>query len=610
MELLILGSLLMFGGVFAAFDLLGNDDDATDPSEPDIRHGGAGSDSMTGQAGETIAGWGGDDDLSLTGDASAYGNQGNDTIEAEDQSPSYGGAGNDSMYGGDSAEGYGGGGNDEMETTGGAQMWGGTGDDSIVVSSYTVSAGNMPSVYGDAGNDRIVVDAGHGYGGDGNDLMIGTGFEDLPVYANLGTTLSGGAGDDVILGYNNAQIAGDAGNDTLVLAEGAIGSGGDGNDTLILNAGGLAVTASGDAGRDVFAIEGNSGPTATDPTVIADFLPGEDRLQVDATGGADGSYLYNRATVAVNTALGYTDVTRYWQSQTDPTAETSSVLRLQGFDPAQIDILSDVQDNISLFAPTAPVIGVPLQSINGGPGDDALIDQRDVLLTTGAGNDSVTSAADGTVIASLGDGDDSFTATGAAHQVYGGAGDDHYLAAAPAGFADAPFAPVFYGGDGSDHIVVQDDGPTVAQSGHAPEYRGGAGNDYLEAQAGTGPLELYGGDGNDVLIGRAGQTFDMPSIADSAEGADDITITLTAAELTANGPARVGFGTTDHLTLNIDADLQGPITMFYHTAGNGVEVVRTDILVGASVVAVVTEGIPLIYEAIALNDPRLTVNRP
>ncbi|MGC5700851.1 calcium-binding protein [Pseudomonas sp. NFXW11] len=118
---------------------------------------------------------------SLTGDASVNyleGGLGNDVI--------YGGDGNDYLYGGlvsqigpFSLEGLNSG--PQADT-----LYGGNGNDTIV----TASNDQGSRAYGEAGGDVITVVHGMADGGEGNDLLTGTG---------LGFSLLGGAGDDQLV---------------------------------------------------------------------------------------------------------------------------------------------------------------------------------------------------------------------------------------------------------------------------------------------------------------------------------------------------------------------------------------------------------------------------
>jgi Ca2+-binding RTX toxin-like protein len=116
-------------------------------------------------------------------------------------------------------------------------------------------------VYGQAGNDTIVVDSrilqsAILFGGNGNDTLVGGGGNDQ---------LAGGEGNDMLVGgAGNDTLCGDNGNDTL--------NGGLGNDMLF-----------GEAGNDVLA--GNLGDDL--------LLGGDNNDTLDGGGGND--HLYGQA---------------------------------------------------------------------------------------------------------------------------------------------------------------------------------------------------------------------------------------------------------------------------------------------------------------------------
>ena len=107
MDLVILASVLAFGGLFALTGLFDVGDSAGDnpdpdnpdpanPDDPPFVHGGAGDDSLEATFG-TLSGWRGDDDLDLAGTAHGYGNQGDDRIFAGDSGQAHGGQVNDRL---------------------------------------------------------------------------------------------------------------------------------------------------------------------------------------------------------------------------------------------------------------------------------------------------------------------------------------------------------------------------------------------------------------------------------------------------------------------------------------------------------------------------------
>ncbi|NJO44042.1 MAG: calcium-binding protein [Cyanobacteria bacterium CRU_2_1] len=160
-----------------------------------------------------------------------------------------GGIGNDSLEGGAAAD----------------TLLGGVGDDTLIG-----GAGN-DTLSGGVGNDRL-------FGGDGDDTLTGDEGNDR-LFGEAGDDLlRGGAGNDTLEGgAGNDTLLGQSGNDTLI--------GGDGNDSLdggagndILRPGAGRDTLRGGAGRDRFRFD--SGSTRGGLDRIADFKPGEDRIEI------------------------------------------------------------------------------------------------------------------------------------------------------------------------------------------------------------------------------------------------------------------------------------------------------------------------------------------
>lgn len=146
------------------------------------------------------------------------------------------------------------------------------------------------SIMGDAGDDWITGDAGSDglHGGEGDDLLQGGAGDDLLTGGEGRDTLQGGIGDDALFGQFEADyLFGGDGDDTLdgtqasTLSEagtdedvGDTLEGGAGDDVLILGEADLAL---GGAGEDTFVSGGHI--TETMP-IIENFVPGEDILEL------------------------------------------------------------------------------------------------------------------------------------------------------------------------------------------------------------------------------------------------------------------------------------------------------------------------------------------
>ncbi|MFJ2326273.1 calcium-binding protein [Pseudomonas sp. NPDC087690] len=138
-----------------------------------------------------------------------YGDSGDNILE--------GGAGFDMIYGGDGNDHIYGGLASGLDTQGYASDWlsGGAGDDVIVSDAFDTTS----SASGDEGNDTITMVGGQARGGEGSDILTGTG--------------------------RNYLLFGDEGNDLLILnlagqsTSGGSAYGGQGDDTYVVNTSGL-----------------------------------------------------------------------------------------------------------------------------------------------------------------------------------------------------------------------------------------------------------------------------------------------------------------------------------------------------------------------------------
>jgi Ca2+-binding RTX toxin-like protein len=318
----------------------------------DVIYGGAGNDHLHGGNG---ADW---LDGSGAGENHLYGDAGNDVLTARYLHEGYvqalGGAGNDTFeLEADSCHVWGGIGDDRI-TVETYWTFPEERDTADAAFSYTAEC----TVFGEAGNDRIiagsladcnvdggagndVIDAGVGrgvawvLGGGGNDTLRvsasvsangvalvdgGDGRDTISVWVDLpqegpggiGGETRGGAGDDVIVATLAAIDAkGDDGNDVLTgsndLTHGADDSlyGLAGNDRLYGRAGNDKLgggygldTMSGGTGNDIFDVnQGDSGVGLGRRDVIADFVHGQDRIDVISVDA--------RAAVAGNQAFAF-----------------------------------------------------------------------------------------------------------------------------------------------------------------------------------------------------------------------------------------------------------------------------------------------------------------
>src|SRR5688500_12193795 len=123
----------------------------------------------------------------------------------------------------------------------------------------TVNNTQLISVFGDAGDDRIILDESNGplpkanlFGGAGNDTITGGSGADQ-LFGEAGNdTLEGKGGDDQLFGGDGSDVLiGGAGNDQLF--------GGAGDDRIVWNPGDGSDVVDGGTGNDTLVVEGASG---------------------------------------------------------------------------------------------------------------------------------------------------------------------------------------------------------------------------------------------------------------------------------------------------------------------------------------------------------------
>ena len=320
-------------------------------------------------------------------------------------------------------------------------------------------------------------------------------------------TLSGSAADDV--------IDGGGGDDRL--------AGGAGDDVLIDGAGHDRLT--GGAGADIFVLAADG-----DSDVIADFDPGQDRLDLSAWGP-----IRSMAQIeASSTTWGAT--LRYGDEVLDLRSASGQSLRL-----AELQGILTGLDHVPVATAwvtgtgTAPATGVQLAGTAGadrladGPGADTLTGgagadcfvfcrdgQADAISDFEIGIDRVDLSAWG-VGASLAGVAVTLTADGAIlslggerlqiHTAYGQSFNPAHLAAeqfltVSAGEVEASGNGTLQGGPGDDRLTGGDGPDDLAGLGGNDLLLGGGGADRLDG--GPGDDRLNGGMGGDTMIGGPG----------------------------------------------------------------------------------------------------------
>jgi len=368
-----------------------------------------------------------------------------------------------------------------------------------------------------------VIDAGLGNdivnGGDGNDNILGGGGDDqlfgdagndtIALNVQVGGTslLDGGSGDDrlTVFGSGLSTVRGGAGNDIIRLDGFGItnADGGDGNDVIELGSSRSSTLTLG-AGADLVTTLINYAPTS--PTIILDFVPGEDQVRLPFAG-----LLLN------------------WQGSGNPFGQGYARL-VQGFGAVVLELDRDGGGNgygeilrffntslaafgAAAFSGYAPDGSAPAaQTLNGTAGSD--------VLTGGIGNDQLSGldgidrldGAEGDDTLFGGNGNDVLEDRVGANLAYGEAGNDTIFVAG---------ASQAFGGDDDDNLSGLGNSATAIQT----LLDGGAGNDtitFFNGQFGSSNGTIIrGGDGNDEIRVDG---FSLNNQVDGGSGNDRITV--------------------------------------------------------------------------------------
>lgn len=370
-----------------------------------------------------------------------------------------------------------------------ADITGGGMRDLINASGFTSTG--VTTISGGGGNDVIVGTAGADmiFTLTGADSILGGGGSDSVFSGSGNDTISGGAGADNLNGQNgNDSIVGDADNDILI--------GGAGHDTLSGNVGNDFLS-----GQDgVNQLFGNEGNDTLQGGGLRDLLFGEagdDRLfglqgddDLDGGDGADSLI----GAVGADSLTGGTGADTL---QGDLGSDT-----LDG--GADFDRINEVFDtNLTIVGSTLStpsfgtdsVVAVERIQVSGGAANN-FFDARQatvpVFLAGAAGNDTLLggSKADGIT---GGDGDDVLSGGGGADVLDGGPGTDYVLEKANADFT--------VNGVTITSSATGTDTPTTIER---IVLIGGAGANKLDASLASIPVILLGAAGNDTLLGGSG----------------------------------------------------------------------------------------------------------
>lgn len=493
----------------------------------DVIYGGDGNDQLYGDGGDDIlyAGSGNNQLFGGTGVDILYGGLGNDQL--------YGGAGDDVIYGtGGNNTIYGGTGNDTIYSSAGADIiYGGDGVNAvyytnsdagiIIVNNGTPGVGgtaqgdqlyNIQRIHGSEYNDEIT--AQFAYGGDGNDILTGTGGSDQ---------LFGGAGNDILIGT--------LGSDLL--------DGGDGNNTVDYSGSASRVIVNLSATDQTISVEvshaGSFNGTVNAASGIGGFANGDSYVSIDNVIGTSGHDIFiGNDSDNVFYGGGGNDVffssaganSYYGGAGTDRVSYSNAL--------AAVTVFMNAVDGVSTGWAAGDVFD-SIEELVGSDFDDILHGNDFSNSIYGGGGADIIYGGDGANFLYGGAGNDI---------IYGGDGDDY--------LHGGTGADMLYGGDGGFNtasywdsnagVTVYLDG-TLGTGGHA------AGDRLYNVQAVIGSDHadtFYGNDEDNVFYGGAGNdTFHSSLGANSffgGSGTDTLRYDASNAGVTVNLATGTGEG--------------------------------------------------------------------
>jgi Ca2+-binding RTX toxin-like protein len=366
------------------------------------------------------------------------------------------------------------------------------GNDSIVLGLTDATLTKF--IFAGDGNDTVNVSTSVDatiFGGDGDDLLVGSPAAD---------TIFGGAGNDNISGLALIDtIYGDEGNDIII---GGTGNdnlfGGDGSDRFIWNNGDNSDIVEGDEGVDVQIV---NGAAAGDVFLLRTATGNQARAFFERTNLVPFSIDMGKVEqVDMNTLAGADQITIRDLSTTDVRQVIADVGAQADLDTVSIDgrTVSDVLALTSLANGIVNLAGLPYD-VNVANLNSA-IDADTLTLNTLEGNDRVTSsdglnAIFGTTLVAAnrltingGEGDDQLSGFG---QLNGDAGRDVLIGGA--------FSQTLNGGDDAD--LIEGGGGDDSLVGGAGEdtFVGGAGNDTVDGGGAFDTILIRGTSGNDTI---------------------------------------------------------------------------------------------------------------
>ncbi len=430
------------------------------------------------------------------------------------------------------------------DTVDGGSAGNDTADYSTRTSGVTINL-NGSANSGAAGESDTLTNLDSALGGSGNDVILskptyahtsaalqgGDGADTITVTGPYGTTIRGGAGNDVLTGKTGIDpIYGDDGNDTLDGGSGAPGdylTGGVGNDTLNYSSRTVNITfnmASGVSG-----------------TGESDTLNGD----IENAIGGSGNDTFN-GTGADNTFTGGDGTDSYTGGTGSDTVSFAPAVN-----PATATVAGSATDGSA--ANNTETMPADVENLTGGPiGDSLTGDATANALDGGDGADILTGGPsiedplmNGPNALDGGNGNDTLKATGY-EVLVAESGEDTYQGigqygatvdySARTGAINASLDGVNNDGDiaSSEHDSLSgnlyvnggsgDD--TMIGNGSVNAFEGNGGNDTFDGGASLD--NINGGDGNDTFDGGAGSDY-----LNGGSGTDTFSVASRSTNFTA-----------------------------------------------------------------------------
>ncbi|MDO5693311.1 MAG: calcium-binding protein [Pseudomonadota bacterium] len=342
-------------------------------------------------------------------------------------------------------------------------------------------------------------------GGQGNDILIGSGANSV---------LSGGVGNDMInSGAGDDWLEGGIGNDVILTGSGKdVAHGGEGNDYIRAGVSLSTCTASWHPDYMLYGIFGPYGNW------------GERGVKFRTDDNTQEAFYYYVNGLKVEIAHPELSMFDLEIENTVAPAWAGSKMAWQGLGTSHLDLAPSIEvvwvtgdtqggkkrGHEFTAAPKdfGAVVRTGVSRDDGSASLAPSSGQRGVRLHGGAGNDVVIGANDHDVLHGDED-DDQLAGFGGDDELYGGVGDDHLSGGGGRDFLDGGHgrdimfggyeSDVLYGGQGNDDLIG--DFPLLPQAGSNVIDETREGDDILFG--GAGDDKLLGGGGSDRLFGEA-----------------------------------------------------------------------------------------------------------